>query len=75
MRVLIVDDEICLALNVGKALRETGSFAVDISTNGEDGLHWALSNPHDPIILDLMLPRVGDWTSWRLWDVTATVSR
>ena len=32
---------------------------MDISTDGEDGRHQALSNPYDLIILDLMLPKVG----------------
>lgn len=59
MRVLIVEDEARLARNVAKALRETASFAVDISNDGEDGLHQALSNPYDLIVLDLMLPKVS----------------
>ena len=59
MRVLIVEDEVRLARNVAKALEETASFAVDISTDGEDGQHQALSSPYDLIILDLMLPKVG----------------
>ena len=59
MRVLIVEDEIRLARNVAKALTETASFAVDIARDGEDGLHQALSNPYDLIVLDLMLPKVS----------------
>ncbi len=59
MRVLIVEDEIRLARNIARALKETTSFAVDISTDGEDGQHQALSNPYDLIVLDLMLPRVS----------------
>jgi len=59
VRILIVEDEIRLARNVAKALEETTSFAVDISADGEDGQHQALSNPYDLIILDLMLPKVG----------------
>ena len=58
MRALIVEDEARLARNIAKALKETTSFAVDISTDGEDGRHQALSNPYDLIILDLMLPRI-----------------
>ena len=58
MRVLIVEDEKRLARNIARALEETTSFAVDISTDGEDGLHMALSNPYDLIVLDLMLPKV-----------------
>ena len=58
MRALIVEDEARLARNIAKALKETTSFAVDISTDGEDGRHQALSNPYDLIILDLMLPEI-----------------
>lgn len=59
MRVLIVEDEARLARNIARALRETASYAVDISTDGEDGRHQALSNPYDLIVLDLMLPKVA----------------
>lgn len=59
LRVLIVEDEIRLARNVAKALTEMASFAVDISTDGEDGLHQAQSSPYDLIVLDLMLPGIG----------------
>ena len=57
--MLIVEDEARLARNIAKALRETASYAVDISTDGEDGRHQALSNPYDLVVLDLMLPKVG----------------
>ncbi len=59
MRVLIIEDEARLARNVAKSLKETMSYAVDISTDGEDGRHQALSNPYDLVVLDLMLPKVG----------------
>jgi two-component system response regulator PhoP len=59
VRVLIVEDEVRLARNVAKALREVASFAVDVSSDGEDGLHQALSNSYDLIVLDLMLPKVS----------------
>jgi len=58
MRVLIIEDEIRLAQNIAKALKEAASFASDISTDGEDGKHMALTNPYDMIILDLMLPKI-----------------
>jgi len=56
--VLIVEDEVRLARNIAKAIKEATSYAVDISTDGEDGRHQAISNPYDLIILDLMLPKV-----------------
>jgi len=58
MRVLIIEDEIRLAQNIAKALNEATSFATDISTDGEDGQHMALTNPYDMIVLDLMLPNI-----------------
>jgi len=58
MRVLIIEDEARLARNVAKALRETTSYAVDIATDGREGLQQALSHPCDLIVLDLMLPKV-----------------
>lgn len=56
MRVLIVEDESRLARNIAHVLKENASFAVDICTEGVDGLHMAKTNPYDLIILDLMLP-------------------
>jgi DNA-binding response OmpR family regulator len=62
MRVLIVEDEPRLARNIASLLQEQGSFAVDISADGEDGRHMATTNPYDLIILDLMLPKVDGLT-------------
>jgi len=62
MRVLIVEDEHRLARNIAKSLTDVTSFAVDISHDGEDGQHKALSTPYDLIILDLMLPKINGLT-------------
>jgi DNA-binding response OmpR family regulator len=56
MRVLIIEDESRLARNIAQVLKENTSFAVDICTEGVDGLHQAKTNPYDLIILDLILP-------------------
>jgi DNA-binding response OmpR family regulator len=56
MRVLIVEDESRLARNIAQVLKENANFAVDICTDGIDGLHLAKTNPYDLIVLDLMLP-------------------
>ena len=58
MRILIIEDEIKLARNITRVLDEEYSWAVDISTDGEDGLHMAMTNPYDLIILDLGLPKI-----------------
>ena len=65
MRVLIVEDEIRLARNIAAMLREQASYAVDISTDGEDGQHMALTNPYDLILLDLLLPKIDGFTILR----------
>jgi two-component system response regulator PhoP len=62
MRVLIVEDEIKLAKNIGRSLQETAGYAIDFSLDGEDGLHMAQTNPYDAIILDLMLPKIDGLT-------------
>ena len=61
MRVLLVEDDERIALFVVKGLREAG-FAVDHAVNGEDGLHLALTEPYDIVIVDLMLPKIDGLT-------------
>lgn len=58
MRVLIIEDEIKIARNITRVMDEEYSWAVDISTDGEDGRHMAMNNPYDLIILDLGLPKI-----------------
>ena len=58
MRILGVEDEARLARNIAQVLAEQASYAVDVSTDGEDGAYMAISEPYDLVILDLMLPKV-----------------
>ncbi len=62
MRVLIIEDEVRLAGNIAKSLREGAGYAVDCAYDGEEGLFLADSNPYDLIVLDLMLPGIGGRT-------------
>jgi len=55
VRLLIVEDERKTGDYLRQGLSEAG-FVVDHVTNGSDGLHLALSEPYDLIILDIMLP-------------------
>src|SRR2546429_899838 len=57
MRVLVVEDDTKIADFVVRGLKQAG-FAVDHRTNGEDGLHLALTEPYDAAVIDLMLPRL-----------------
>jgi two-component system OmpR family response regulator len=61
MRLLIVEDEPRLRLNLGRALREEG-YAVDEAEDGEDGLHKAELYEYDVILLDVMLPKLDGWS-------------
>jgi two-component system OmpR family response regulator len=60
MRLLLVEDERALADPLTRALIDEG-FAVDVSHDGEDGLHRAIEIEYEAIILDLMLPRLDGW--------------
>ena len=58
MRVLVVEDEERLAQNVATILRDNALCAVDVASDGEEGLFQACSAPYDLIVLDLMLPKL-----------------
>lgn len=58
MRVLIVEDYAPVRTAVRDGLLENG-FAVDVASDGEDGLWLAEQNPYDVVILDVMLPKLS----------------
>jgi DNA-binding response OmpR family regulator len=58
MKILIIEDEFNLADAI-KTLLIKEKYAVDIETDGEEGLYCALSNTYDLIILDVMLPSIN----------------
>ncbi len=60
MRILVVEDEPKLASVIKRGLEEQG-YAVDIATDGEDGLHLAQLEPYDVIVLDIMLPKLSGY--------------
>lgn len=55
MRILVVEDEKKLASFIKRGLKEKG-YAVDVASNGNDGLFQASEIPYDLVILDVMLP-------------------
>ena len=61
MRILLVEDDIKIASFIVKGLKEAG-FAVDHSNDGEDGLHLAVTEAYDALIIDLMLPKLDGLT-------------
>ena len=55
MRVLVVEDEIRMAVLLKRALEEEG-HAVDVAADGPEGLWLATENAYGAIVLDVMLP-------------------
>ncbi|MDP1646110.1 MAG: response regulator transcription factor [Thiobacillus sp.] len=62
--VLIIEDSQDLAANIADYLEAKG-YLVDIAMDGVTGLHLAVTQPHDVIILDLMLPGIDGLTLCR----------
>ena len=60
MKILVVEDEIKAGDYLKQGLSEAG-FMVDIARNGVDGLHFALTEDYQLIILDVMLPKLDGW--------------
>jgi len=58
MRILIVEDERKVAQFLRKGF-QSEAFAVDIASDGPEGLHLALSEAYDAIVLDVMLPKMN----------------
>lgn len=61
MLILVVEDERSLAMGLRTGLEADG-FAVDLASNGIDGLWMAQETTYDAIILDLMLPGMNGYT-------------
>ena len=57
MRILVVEDDPSIAEFVAAGLRQEG-LAVDVASNGVDGLDRASAHPYDAAIVDVMLPRL-----------------
>jgi DNA-binding response OmpR family regulator len=55
MRVLIIEDNPDIAANLGDYLEDHG-YTVDFAGDGVTGLHLAVVNDFDAIVLDLALP-------------------
>jgi two-component system OmpR family response regulator len=57
MRVLNIEDDDRTAEFISKGLKENG-HAVERASDGEDGLHLALEEDFDAVIVDRMLPKI-----------------
>ena len=57
MRLLLVEDDLKIASFIIKGMKEEG-YAVDHATDGQEGLHMAVTEPYDAAIIDVMLPKL-----------------
>jgi DNA-binding response OmpR family regulator len=55
--LLLIEDYALLQKTLARGLREEG-FAVDVASDGEEGLWYARTGEYDVIVLDLMLPKL-----------------
>ena len=60
MRILIVEDEQKTGDYLRKGLVESG-FVADLARTGPEGLHLAIDQDYDLILLDVMLPEMDGW--------------
>jgi two-component system OmpR family response regulator len=57
MRLLLVEDDLKIASFIVKGMKAEG-YAVDHAQDGQEGLHLAVTEPYDAVIVDLMLPKL-----------------
>lgn len=57
MRILIVEDELSLQQQLADELRAQ-DYVIDVASDGEEGLYYALEYPIDLAIIDLGLPKI-----------------
>ena len=55
MRILVVEDEVKMARAVRRGLEQEG-HVVAVEADGDDGLHRAIAEEYDVLVLDIMLP-------------------
>ena len=58
LSVLVIDDNVQLQIAFKKILSFAG-YAVQLASDGEEGLRLALSKTPDIIVLDMLLPKLG----------------
>jgi two-component system copper resistance phosphate regulon response regulator CusR len=64
MGILVIEDDPKTGDYLKKGLRESG-YAVDLARTGTDGLHMALEQVYDLVVLDVMLPGIDGWEIMR----------
>ena len=74
MRVLIIENEPAVARTLLKGL-EANHFAVDLTEDGESGLHYATEIQYDAIVMDWQLPKLDGMTVLRRLRKSGSLAR
>jgi two-component system, OmpR family, copper resistance phosphate regulon response regulator CusR len=61
VKILVIEDEQKAASYLQKGLSESG-FVADVARQGDEGLHRAMTEDYDLILLDVMLPGRDGWS-------------
>ena len=54
-RILVVEDELIVAMNIESKLQELGYEVIDVVDNGKDAIDRALETKPDLILMDIVL--------------------
>jgi DNA-binding response OmpR family regulator len=66
MRILLVEDDWCVAESLAKALDDQ-HYVVDVATDGQAGWEYTKAFVYDSLLLDVMLPKLdGISPCWQL---------
>lgn len=57
MKALVIEDDVTVAENIEQGMRAAGHIC-DVYHDGEQGLYQAMTEEHDLIVLDIMLPSI-----------------
>jgi two-component system copper resistance phosphate regulon response regulator CusR len=60
MKILVVEDEPKTGAYLKQGLTEAG-FVTDLASDGVDGIHLALAEDYNLVVLDIMLPGIDGW--------------
>ena len=60
MKILLVEDDKSISRFIAKGLMEKG-YVIDVSHDGEEGLHIILNQSYDLLILDILLPGLNGY--------------
>lgn len=73
MRILVIEDEADVLVQIGEELTRAG-YIVDMASDGEDGWFKGETESYAAIILDLGLPRLDGLSIVRRWRVAGIVT-